>query len=138
MFPSQRRRAPPQPRIAHKGPLVPGESQEILVYVDATGACRWASEPTWAAMGWPRDWIIGRDLREVIHPHHRHEPEHLTVGGLWAWHSHRPTPYRAANGGYRWMSVDVSPLPVPPRIAPGVLLRFRTPPPNVSTTDNRL
>ena len=76
-------------------------------------------------MGWTTEWAIGRSLSELIHPDHQVSAPSGFVLDLWDAQSGKPTPYRAADGRYHWMSISVSPeRGVPGYKRDGLLIRF--------------
>jgi PAS domain S-box-containing protein len=97
----------------------------LLAYIDAAGLCTWVSPPAGTHMGWTTAWTVGRSLSELIHPDHKVSAPSRFILDLWDAHAGRPTPYRAADGRYHWMTISVSPQRgVPGYKRDGLLIRF--------------
>jgi hypothetical protein len=107
----------------------------MLAFVDALGICRWIHPRAGGHMGWTSQWTVGQKLSELIHPDHLMSAPSGFGLDLWDSHAGQPTPLRAADGSYHWMTITVSPRRGTPgykRV--GLLLRFSptVPPPHQS------
>lgn len=115
----------------------PQDSAGLAARVDAGGICQWVSPLAGTEMGWTTAWTLGRSLSDLVHPdHHMKAPSGFALD-QWDLHTRHPTPYRAADGVYHWMTVSVSPKRGTPGYKrDGLLIRFnpsRPAPTGIST-----